>query len=184
MELPEDPFTNDEIVFPEKKEKVKDKTRHIIKDGYEYKVQYNIKIEPLPRNCYECPFYQCTGYDEDYGNEYDCVLDRGESIRGIAVERPSHCPLIASSEIQHEPRPTQKQVDYATKIARELNINLPIIKTKQSYWDFINANEKRFKELQHKNKSFDCDYDNPFAGPYGTDIVDCYDFGINPWGDS
>lgn len=26
--------------------------------------------------------------------------------------------------------------------------------------------------------------DNPFAGPYGTDIVDCYDCGINPWGDS
>ena len=26
--------------------------------------------------------------------------------------------------------------------------------------------------------------DNVYAGPYGSDIVDCFDMGIFPWGDS
>ena len=30
-------------------------------------------------------------------------------------------------------------------------------------------------------KHVDC---NPFAGPHECDYMDCYDFGITPWGDS
>lgn len=32
-----------------------------------------------------------------------------------------------------------------------------------------------------RRKHVDC---NPFAGPHECDYMDCYDFGITPWGDS
>lgn len=42
--------------------------------------------------------------------------------------------------------PTKAQEEYAKKIAAALKIPLPSVKTKQSYWEFINANSEAAKK--------------------------------------
>ena len=46
--------------------------------------------------------------------------------------------------------PTQKQEDYARKIAKTLGISLPSMRTKQAYWIFINENENAYKREQQR----------------------------------
>lgn len=51
--------------------------------------------------------------------------------------------------------PTQKQEDYAKKIARTLGIDLPSMRTKQAYSQFISENVNAFKREQQRF-SMDC----------------------------
>ena len=44
--------------------------------------------------------------------------------------------------------PTEKQVKYANDIAKTLGIDLPNIKTKESYWQFISDNVDAYKKEQ------------------------------------
>lgn len=49
-------------------------------------------------------------------------------------------------------------------------------KAKQRHRDIIRERQAAKRKTYYS--------DNSFAGPYGTDIVDCYDFNICPCGDS
>ena len=54
-----------------------------------------VKINPLPRSCYECPFFYITN-PEDEGTWYetwDCYLKSLDDYYGIALNRHPHCPL-------------------------------------------------------------------------------------------
>ena len=46
--------------------------------------------------------------------------------------------------------PTQKQEDYAKKIAQTLGIDLPDMRTKQAYSQFISKNVNAFKREQQR----------------------------------
>ena len=59
-----------------------------------------------------------------------------------------------------------------------------------AYWFILRYMQEAKKEqkriyrkraLNHRRIYYS---ENPYSGPYGTDIVDCYDYGICPWGDS
>lgn len=81
--------------------------------------------------------------------------------------------------------------------ALELDTDVRSVKymTKEDAWAFIQKynNEYKVHKLlnggytysSHRHtrgrKHVDC---NPFAGPHECDYMDCYDFGITPWGDS
>lgn len=97
--------------------------------------------------------------------------------------------------------PTEKQISYAEAISNTLHIDLPNPMTRQSLFIFIRDNIEAYKKEQNKiktmqyyqnynyyhcshNRSYGCFNDNPYAGAYGNDEVDCFDYGISPWGDS
>lgn len=64
--------------------------------GREFEVE--IKINPLPPNCMECPFYQHYGEGE-YGEDiFDCILCPIEDNFGIAVHRYKDCPFNKGKE--------------------------------------------------------------------------------------
>ena len=102
--------------------------------------------------------------------------------------------------------PTDKQISYANAIHHLMGVPLPEEKTKQAYFLYIRDNYKDYREwravckalhigdyarpVNHthveskkKKSSYGC-YESAYDGPYGSDIVDCYDYGICPWGDS
>ena len=61
-----------------------------------------------------------------------------------------------------------------------------------AYWFILRYMQKAKKEQKRirrnrilNNSSRRVYYsENSYSGPYGTDIVDCYDYGICPWGNS
>lgn len=54
---------------------------------------FEIKIEPKPNNCKECPFLRHYMDDEYSGFDIDyCMFDHKETF-GSYVNRPSDCPL-------------------------------------------------------------------------------------------
>lgn len=55
----------------------------------------DIKLNPMPKNCYECPFFhQPNPDDEDTWYEHwDCYLCTINDCTGIALERYKDCPL-------------------------------------------------------------------------------------------
>lgn len=117
----------------------------MFKNGYQFKIECN----PLPRNCHECPFYQYQGMD-DYGwDVFRCSLITPITIFGCAINRPADCPLVGK-EINEDP-PTEKQDEYARKLASEKDKNyccgfypsLRIPYTKKAYWKFINENKNK-----------------------------------------
>ena len=79
-------------------------------------------------------------------------------------------------------RATKKQREFARKIALTLNISYNANMTKQEAYFFIRDNIEKYNMI--KQLKYIVGSDNPYAGPYGTDIVDCYDFGITPYGNS
>ncbi len=93
---------------------------------------------------------------------------------------------------------TTKQKIFAIKISNTLNIDLPVEDTVKSYCNFISENIEDFKKEQRKirdewneiesrkryTSSGRTRFQNTYSGAYDSDIVDCYDFGISPWGDS
>ena len=97
--------------------------------------------------------------------------------------------------------PTEKQITYAQAISNTLHIDLPEPLTRQSAFIFIRDNIEAYKAKRNAiktmryyqnynyyhcshNRSYGCFNDNPYAGAYGNDDVDCFDYGIYPWGDS
>lgn len=61
--------------------------------GHNKKYQVEIKINPLPSSCMDCPFYQHWGTG-DYGEDiFDCILHPIEDNFGIAIHRYKDCPL-------------------------------------------------------------------------------------------
>ena len=59
------------------------------------KYSVNVSINPLPKNCHECPFYYMTNPDEEGGYEehWDCYLKSITDYNGIALARATGCPL-------------------------------------------------------------------------------------------
>ena len=98
--------------------------------------------------------------------------------------------------------PTEKQIKYASSISKVLDVPMPESLTRQSLFIFIRDNAPKYKQAWAKwrqkeredyqrylrencsNKGYKYYSDNTYAGAYGSDIVDCYDYGICPWGDS
>ena len=56
-----------------------------------HKKEYTITIDPLPKNCYECPFYIFQNKDEET-QDYYCLFG-SINISGIAIKRAKDCPL-------------------------------------------------------------------------------------------
>ena len=88
-------------------------------------------------------------------------------------------------------KPTEKQVWAVNKI-QSMHIyhthkeyEMPNY-TKVDYQKFISDHIDEYNEYKQWciNRRGLHYFDNPFAGPHGTDIVDCYDYGISPWGNS
>lgn len=52
--------------------------------------------------------------------------------------------------------PTQKQEDYAKKIANTLGLELPSMRTKQAYSHFISENVNAFKREQQRYHEMEC----------------------------
>lgn len=54
-----------------------------------------ISLNPMPSNCYECPFYHMPNpNDDDTWYEYwDCYLKHIDDMTGIALNRPKCCPI-------------------------------------------------------------------------------------------
>lgn len=55
-----------------------------------------VKLDPLPENCYECPFYYAPNPDDAgwAGLVFKtCFLVNIEDSKGIALERYKDCPL-------------------------------------------------------------------------------------------
>lgn len=99
------------------------------------------------------------------------------------------------NEEPYKPKPaTKKQMELVQKICYSLKYKYVITEmTKQEAFLFIQDHIKEYRKWCRKNlysynyyeDSSKKEYsENPYAGPYGTDIVDCYDFGIFPWGNS
>ena len=94
--------------------------------------------------------------------------------------------------------PTEKQVLWATKISYVLNVDLPEIHTKQSFCEFIRLHDKEARSVinqRRRDAKFERKYSSrrsrrtyptngDYAGSHDSDIVDCFDCGIFPWGDS
>lgn len=100
--------------------------------------------------------------------------------------------------------PTEKQVKLANWICNVLGKQLPTNNTIDSYREFISANidefnqkkcyikkkRRRYRRYNKRNyytqykKSNHYTYENTYGGAHDSDIIDCYDFGISPWGDS
>lgn len=55
--------------------------------------KYIIKIDPLPKNCKECPFYLHYNDDEYGGYDYDYCQFGAKDNWGAALKRVSDCPL-------------------------------------------------------------------------------------------
>lgn len=95
---------------------------------------------------------------------------------------------------------TEKQKRFAVQISFRLGIELPNNDSIYAYSKFISDNLEKFKEAERKSNAIsrkiirECSrnirqrrqtkYQNTYGGAYDSDIVDCYDFGISPWGDS
>lgn len=76
-------------------------------------------------------------------------------------------------------KPSAKQVAFAETIAENINFNLKTLPyTAKAYWEFIRDHRLDVPSI--------CTGDSDgIADPtYINGIVDCYDFGITPWGDS
>lgn len=108
--------------------------------------------------------------------------------------------------------PTDKQISYANTIHNAIGVPLPEEKTRQAYFLYIKENHSRYREwravckalhigqyarvqncypdgsiIETKSKKKKSDYgcyESAYDGPYGSNVVDCYDYGICPWGDS
>lgn len=85
---------------------------------------------------------------------------------------------------------TNKQLKFACRIFNVTHKPLPENHTKEAYRQYISENLDEYNKIKsrrmYSNKKYarskeDYYSENPFAGPYGTEIVDCYDFGIAPW---
>lgn len=64
-----------------------------IKEPNTYKA--SIKLEPMPKNCYECPFFYMPEpeYKDTWYERWDCYLVNIKDNYGIAVNRYKDCPL-------------------------------------------------------------------------------------------
>lgn len=98
--------------------------------------------------------------------------------------------------------PTEAQVKFAKRIHIWTDIPLPSVMSRQSLFLYIRDNLPKFKVAQEQyrlkqkkeyerylrencsNKGRKYYSDNCYAGAYGSDDVDCFDYGIYPWGDS
>ena len=92
---------------------------------------------------------------------------------------------------------TEKQMKYIKSIAWTLGIDYDKSMDITEARDFISEHIDEFKAkrkqnyLRHLRHSFEsrtsvsrsCNED-PFQGPHGSEIVDCFDYGIYPWGNS
>lgn len=91
---------------------------------------------------------------------------------------------------------TEKQRKLAQWIQSELGVELPNDDFLGSYSKYISDNIDNFnrqisrRREWHENRSEPLKrerrttFENTFGGAYDSDIVDCYDFGICPWGES
>lgn len=96
---------------------------------------------------------------------------------------------------------TEKQINYIKTICRVLDLEVPESPTRQEAFFFIQDHIDDYKAYLHKSavlrihekerrqertREITRQYydENHFAGPYGSDIVDCFDYGIYPWGNS
>ena len=54
-----------------------------------------IKIDPMPKNCHECPMYHMPNPENEgtWYEHWDCYLKPIENDYGIAVDRYKDCPL-------------------------------------------------------------------------------------------
>lgn len=62
--------------------------------------------------------------------------------------------------------PSEKQTNYAKIIAKALNIDLPNMRTKQSYWNFIHEHQNEF--LKTTRSSF---YEEDMYGIDESEVV-------------
>lgn len=59
--------------------------------------------------------------------------------------------------------PTEKQINYAGKIAKTLGIDLPKEFTKTAYWNFINRNKAEFENTLYTNYTHVFDEGDPWS---------------------
>lgn len=86
---------------------------------------------------------------------------------------------------------TEKQKSCIERICNILDVDYTGGDNKEdAYWFILRYMQEAKKEqkriyrnriLNHRRVYYS---ENPYSGPYGTGIVDCYDYGIYPWGDS
>ena len=55
----------------------------------------NITLTPIPKSCYDCPFYYMPNPDEEntWYEYWDCFLKPLDNQYGVALERHKNCPL-------------------------------------------------------------------------------------------
>ena len=85
-----------------------------------------------------------------------------------------------------EQEPTHKQIEYAKIIEQRSGCSLEKVPfNKCAYFKYIADHKDNVSNMPYKSDSI---YEGDIAGnaypTYINDIVDCYDFGIYPWGDS
>ncbi len=85
-----------------------------------------------------------------------------------------------------EQEPTNKQIEYAKIIEQRSGCSLEKVPfNKQAYFKYIADHKDNVSNMPYKSDSI---YEGDIAGiadpTYIDDSVDCYDFGIYPWGNS
>lgn len=55
----------------------------------------NVKLDPIPNNCKECPFFFMPDPNDEgtYFEHWDCLLNGIDDYKGIYLQRPNNCPL-------------------------------------------------------------------------------------------
>lgn len=91
-----------------------------------------------------------------------------------------------------------KQKKFATVICCYCKIDLPDENSVKAYSKFISDNIEAYREARRQSRVFwsrvrqeqrmqsrsQTKFQNTFGGAYNSDIVDCYDYGISPYGNS
>lgn len=57
----------------------------------EYKA--TVKLDPMPGNCYDCPFFYRVDDEEGYYEHWNCFLEWHYDSFGVALGRHRNCPL-------------------------------------------------------------------------------------------
>ena len=53
----------------------------------------SVKVDPMPQNCYECPFFYNIDGEMGWEEHWNCFLGFNEDCWGIALNRHVNCPL-------------------------------------------------------------------------------------------